>query len=221
MPMRSLLPVLLLLLAEPRSGRIQVNFDHDDIGRIPPGWDVALTHQGAPPQWLVIRDPSAPSAPNVFAQLSRDQTAGRFPLAICKEAVYRDGEVSVAFRPVSGLVDQAAGIVWRYRDPGNYYIARVNALEGNVVLYKVQGGVRESIAPKGLPSRSYGVNYPIPTGRWGLLRVTFQGPVFVVYVNHAKVLEAVDTTFTTAGKTGLWTKADSVTYFDNYEVSGK
>ena len=115
-----------------------------------------------------------PSPPYVLAQLSQDRTAGRFPLAIWSGTSIRNGEVSVAFKTVSGAIDQAAGIVWRYQDPNNYYIVRANALENNIVLYKVEKGVRLSIAPKGIPSRSYGVKREVPKGQWNTLRITFQ-----------------------------------------------
>jgi hypothetical protein len=115
-------------------------------------------------------------------------------------------------------VDQAAGIVWRYRDPNNYYIVRANALENNVVLYKVQDGVRLSIAPKGLPSRAYGVKHAVAHGTWATLRVTFRGELFTVFLNGERLFEAEDRSLPAAGKTGLWTKGDSVTYFDDFEA---
>ena len=180
-----------------------------------------MTHDGAPPRWEIVRDESAHSAPYVFAQLSQDRTAGRFPLAIFDRISVVDGSVSVAFKTIDGVVDQAAGIVWRYQDPNNYYIVRANALEENVVLYKVEGGVRQSIAPKGLPSRSYGVKHHIPRLQWNTLKIEFQGNSFIVFLNGERLFEAEDQTFTKSGKTGLWTKADSVTYFDEFTVVGK
>jgi hypothetical protein len=198
-----------------------VRFDQAVPGKLPVGWTVAMTHAGAPPHWEIVRDESAPSPPNVLAQLSRDATAGRFPLAIWDRASLQDGEISVAFKTVDGSIDQAAGFVWRYQDPNNYYIARANALENNVVLYKVENGVRTSIAPKGLPSRSYGVKHSIPSGRWNNLRVIFTGATFTVFLNQERLFEVEDTTFQKPGKTGLWTKADSVTYFDDFTIAGQ
>ena len=142
-------------------------------------------------------------------------------MAILDRISIVDGSVSVAFKTVDGAVDQAAGIVWRYQDPNNYYILRANALEDNVVLYKVESGVRQSIAPKGLPSRSYGVKHNVPRGRWNTLKMEFQGSSFIVFLNGERLFETEDQTFTKAGKTGLWTKADSVTYFDGFTVVGK
>src|SRR5260370_28801670 len=130
--MRFLGAALLLCLTAPAQ---VIRFDNGVPGKLPAGWTVAMTHDGAVPQWEIVRDQTAPSPPYVLAQVSRDRTAGRFPLAIWDATTIRDGEVSVAFKTVDGSIDQAAGIVWRYRDPNNYYIVRANALQNNVGLY--------------------------------------------------------------------------------------
>src|SRR5262249_10793909 len=117
-----------------------------------------------------------------------------------------------------GIVDQGAGLVWRYKDPNNYYIVRANALENNVVLYKVQNGERVSLLPKGAVSNAYGVKHPVPKQTWASLRVDFSGNLFAVSLNGEKLFEVEDSTFANAGKTGLWTKADSVIYFDDFRV---
>jgi hypothetical protein len=218
--MRAIPVIFALLVLRGAAGEI-VRFDHCGSSEFPPKWTAAMTHSGGAPKWGLVKDPSAPSPPCAFAQLSTDSTAGRFPLAIWEGAEFRDGEVSVAFKPVSGIVDQAAGLVWRYRDANNYYIVRANALENNVVLYKVQNGVRVSIAPKGLPSRAYGVKHAVATGAWAALRVTFRGELFTVFLNGDRLFEAEDRSLNDAGKTGLWTKADSVTYFDDFEAKPK
>jgi hypothetical protein len=216
-PARVWVTVALLLQAADRPELIR--FDNAAQGSLPPGWSVAMTHSGGPPRWQIVRDDSAPHPPLVLAQLSRDPTAGRFPLAIWDRTTIRNGEVSVAFKAVDGSIDRAAGIVWRYRDPNNYYIVRANALENNVVLYKVEAGVRLSIAPKGLPSRSYGVTHEVPAARWNTLRVTFKDSLFTVFLNGDRLFEVEDQTFKEAGKTGLWTKADSLTYYGDFTLT--
>lgn len=177
-----------------------------------------MTHSGGPPKWEVFKDSSAPSLPNVFAQSSSDSTAGRFPLAIWDRTTFKDGTVTVKFKAISGTVDQAAGLVWRYRDANNYYIVRANALENNVVLYKVQNGERISLAPKGAVSNAYGVKHRVPKQTWSTLSVTFRDNVFAVILDGDKLFEVEDSTFLGAGKTGLWTKSDSVTYFDDFQI---
>jgi hypothetical protein len=195
-----------------------VNFDDASPGAPPRGWTIAMTHQGGAPKWEVLKDESAPSKPNVLAQTSNDRTAGRFPLAIHDNTSFKDGVLSVKFKAISGAADQAAGLVWRYRDPENYYIVRANALEDNVVLYKVEKGQRVALAPKGIPSKTYGVKHRVPKQTWCTLSVSFQGNVFVVSFNGERLFEVDDSTFAEGGKTGLWTKADSVTYFDDFEI---
>jgi len=130
----------------------------------------------------------------------------------------KDVDVSVRFKPVSGKVDQAAGIVWRLKDKNNYFITRANALENNVVAYKAVAGKRTSIGIKGDP-KSYGVKAEVPSGRWNTLRVRMVGNTAEVFLNDKKVFEVENDTFKDAGKVGLWTKADSVTYFDDLKVS--
>ena len=187
-----------------------INFDRAASRSVPAGWTVAMTHQGGPPKWEVLEDNSAPSKPNVLAQISNDRTAARFPLAIWNGTGIRDGTLEVKFKALSGVVDQGAGLVWRYQDPNNYYIVRANVLEDNVVLYKVQNGERVSLLPKGTVSNTYGVKHKVPKQVWTTLRVDFHGRMFSVSLDGQKLFEVDDSTFTGAGKTGLWTKSDSV-----------
>jgi hypothetical protein len=197
------------------------NFDAVGAGILPTGWTAAMTHKGGAPQWQILKDESAPSRPNVLAQTSDDRTSGRFPLAIWEGATFQDGGVTVKFKPVAGSGDQAAGIVWRYSDPDNYYIVRANALEDNVVLYKVEGGNRVSLAPKGTATRTYGVKQAVPKQTWSTLRVAFIGNRFEVFFDGRKIMEVEDNSFLRPGKVGLWTKADSVIYFDDFHADRK
>ena len=198
-----------------------INFDNGQPGITPNGWTLAMTHKGGPPKWEIVKDDSAPSKPNVFGQVSQDRTGGRFPLAVYENSDIKDGTVSVRFKTISGEVDQAAGLIWRYKDPDNYYIVRANALEDNVVLYKVEKGERIALAPKGSPSKTYGVKHRVPKQTWNTLTVRFQGNLFKVSFDGQELFEVQDPTFNAAGNVGLWTRADSVTYFDDFRFDGK
>jgi len=210
---------MVILLSPPWCAWAEViRFDDATPGVAPPGWSVAMTHTGGPPKWEVRSDDSAPSKPNVLAQVSTDRTAGRFPLVIWDRATLKNGTLSVKFKALSGSVDQGAGLVWRYRDQNNYYIVRANALEDNVVLYKVENGVRLALPPKGAVSNTYGVTHKVPGQTWTALSVVFSGKVFSVSLNGEKLFEVEDATFLAPGKTGLWTKADSVIHFDDFQV---
>jgi hypothetical protein len=196
-----------------------IRFDINAPGSIPAGWTVVEAAKG--PKWEVLRDPTAPSKPNVLAQMSANGGNSHFPLAILDKSDYKDGEVSVKFKTVAGKHDQAAGLVWRYRDAANYYLVRANALENNIVMYKVEDGRWLSLTPKGKPVRGAGVPHRIPSHTWSILKVSFKKSRYEVYFDHRKVFEAEDATFMGPGKVGLWTKANCVTYFDDFQFSGK
>jgi hypothetical protein len=215
--MKKLILILILLPSVSLWSTDVVDFGSDTLGTVPRGWSVFMTDKGGAPKWEVVEDRTAPSKKGkVAGQTSNDPTGGRFPLLIYDNSNLKDGEVSVAFRPISGRVDQGAGLIWRYQDPNNYYVARANALEDNVVLYKVEKGMRIPLPPVGQPTNTYGLPHYVPSRVWNTMRVTFKGSLFTVYVNGDKIFDLDDKTFTEAGKVGLWTKSDSVIYFDNF-----
>ncbi len=188
------------------------NFDSDAPGQLPAKFHGARTGGGTQEKWAVTTDPTAPSKPNVVAQTSTDQTDYRFPLLISDEGTFQDLDLSVKFKAVSGSVDRAGGLVFRLKDPNNYYIVRANALENNYRLYHVVNGRRSQFA---------GANLKVTSGEWHELRVEAVGNKIACYYDGSKKIEATDDTFKVAGKIGLWTKADSVTHFDDLKVTAK
>jgi hypothetical protein len=169
----------------------------------------------------VVKDSTAPTQPYVFAQVASDPKRTLFPVAILDKPVFQNGEISVRIKPVSGKEEQAGGLVWRFRDSGDYYVVRANALENNVALYRVQNGHWTALRPKGALSNGWSVKHRVPANTWSILKVTFKGPTFNVYFNHRRIFQAEDKTYEGPGKVGLWTKADSVTYFDDFRVAQK
>lgn len=196
--------------AQAQLRRVTQDFEAMAIGRVPPGFTLALTGGGPPPRWAVLEDASAPAGPRVLAETSRDRTDTRFPHAILEGFEARDVAVAVRFRPVDGRVDQAAGLVVRYRDARNYYVARANALEDNVRLYRVVDGQRIQFA---------GADAPVARNRWQSLGFRVEGERFEVVLEGRVLFSATDRTFADAGQVGLWTKADSLTHFDAFEVA--
>ena len=188
------------------------NFDSDTPGQLPAKFHGAKTGGGTQEKWTVTADPTAPSKPNVVAQISTDQTDYRFPLLISDEGSFQNLDLSVKFKAVSGSIDRAGGLVFRLKDPNNYYIVRANALENNYRLYHVINGRRSQFA---------GANLKVTSGEWHELRVEAVGNKIACYYDGNKKIEATDDTFKDAGKIGLWTKADSVTYFDDLKVTTK
>jgi hypothetical protein len=207
--------VLILLTGTAMSAQKRTfDFERDAVGQPPKGFQFAHTAKtGAPGRWVVQQDGGA----KCLAQTDPDRTRSRFPMAVVTDVNAADVDLSVRFKPISGRVDQAAGLVWHYQDEDNYYIARANALEGNVVTYKVQQGKRTDLPVKG-EGRTYGKKANVPSQQWGTLRIVANGPRIEVYVNGSKLYEVEDTTFTSPGKVGVWTKADSVTCFDDLTV---
>lgn len=217
MRLRIVLIIVLMLMAMNIHAQT-VDFDMDETGKPPKGFTAALTGRGVPGVWVIHRESSAPSQPNVLAQTDMDATGYRFPLCIYDGFIWKDIDLSVKFKPVKGKGDQAAGLVWRYKDQDNYYIVRANALENNVVLYKVENGKRTDLPLLG-KGRTYGAKAKVPSGEWGTLRVVVNGNLFEVFLNGTKLYEVEDTTFTESGKVGLWTKADSYTLFDDLKIN--
>ncbi len=192
-----------------------VDFEQDALGQAPEGFEFGHTAKvGAAGRWLVQGEGSNKH----LAQLDADATRLRFPVAVLTDITAANVDLSVLFKPVSGRVDQGAGLVWRFRNEDNYYVVRANALEDNVVLYKVEDGRRTDLPLKGV-GRTYGKEVEVPVGRWSQLSVHVAGNLFQVFLNRDKLFEVEDGTFSNAGKIGLWTKADSVTYFDDLSIT--
>jgi hypothetical protein len=199
------------------------NFDKATPGAMPPGWS-SMSSQGAATRWEILKDTTAPSPPYVFAQIAHEaHEAGDsgFPLAILDKPVFQNGEISVRLKPVAGKGEQAAGgLVWRFRDANDYYVVRANALENNIAIFRVEGGQWKPLRPRGAALDGC-VRHPVPCNSWSILKVTFKGPVFSVYFDHRRVFQVEDRSYQGAGKVGLWTKADSVTYFDDFKIAQK
>ena len=182
-----------------------VNFDTDAVGHVPSGWTCGATGGGAP-HWTVESDAAAPSRPNVLKQSG----FAAFPWCVKNDTAFADGMVEVKFKPISGKEDQAGGLVWRWKDGDNYYVARANALEGNVSLYHTTKGSRNTIEYK---------DAPVAPGVWHTLRVTFKGASMQVALDGKTYIDVRDEHIAGSGKVGVWTKADSVTLFDDFSYN--
>jgi hypothetical protein len=178
------------------------SFDQDKPGALPANWTCGVTGKGSP-QWAVAADAAAPSIPNVL----RQSGAGTFPWCVKKNTSAVDGFVEVKFRPERGREDQAGGVIWRWKDGDNYYVARANALENNVSLYHTTNGRRNTI--------KY-VDAPVPGNVWHALRVEYAGKRIKVLLDGKAYIDVEDGNIAGPGAVGVWTKADSVTAFDDF-----
>ena len=184
-----------------------INFDQEQVGALPAGWKAGVTGRGSP-KWTVEKDDTAPSPPNVL----RQSGSGTFPWCVKTDTSIENGSVEVKFKPISGNEDAAGGVVWRWKDGDNYYVARGNALENNVSLYYTQNGRRITIRY---------VDVPVAKNQWHTLRVEFRGGHMRVTLDGKVYIDADDDHIAGAGAVGVWTKADAQSRFAGLTVSGK
>lgn len=188
-------------------------FSKDDLGKVPAGWTADKTGKGEGSVWKVVADDTAPSKSGYALAQTAVGPGGLFNLCVLNDSNYKDVEVSVAFKAVKGDSDQGGGIVWRYQDANNYYVARMNPLEDNYRLYHVVAGKRVQFAGK--------EGIKVPTGEWHVLKIEMARDKIECYLDGKKELEAQDNTFAQGGRIGLWTKADAQSHFDDFKVTGK
>jgi hypothetical protein len=184
------------------------NFDQVPAGQLPSGLSVHKTGRGTLPKWEVVADSTAPSSPNALAQRSKENSGEHFSVVVIEDGDYQDLELEVKFKAVEGAEDQGGGLIWRYQDPDNYYIARANPLEGNFRIYQVVHGARRQLAS---------AYFKVTSGAWHAMRIVAKGDQMECFYDDKKYLEVRDPTFT-RGKIGSWTKAEAVTYFDDLRV---
>jgi hypothetical protein len=184
------------------SGVQAVDFDREAVGAPPSGWVCGVTGSGQS-RWLIAPEPGGSAPGHVLLQSGQ----GTFPWCVQSGVNLQDGFVQVRFKPIAGREDQAGGVVWRFKDGDNYYVARANALENNVSLYYTERGNRKTLRY---------VDAPVPQGSWHTLRVEFSGTRIAVLLNGKRYIELNDSHLTGPGAVGVWTKADSVTAFDDF-----
>jgi hypothetical protein len=143
--------------------------------------------------------------------LDRVQAYAYFPYTVAKDVEdFRGGEISVRFQGISGRIDQGAGILFNLKPNGDYLTVRANPLENNLVLWKFEKGKRSSV--------KWIRNTPTPTRQWHDLKVRIDGAKVEGYLNGKLYLEHV-LPEPVSGRIGLWSKADSHVYFDDYTVT--
>ncbi len=190
------------------------DFENYEIGKLPQGWSQYATGEGEDTEWRILDD----NGNKVLAQLSNDNPNYHFNEVVFDELEARNVDLRVRLKGVTGKMDQGGGFVWRFKDADNYYVVRANPLEDNVVLYKVEKGVRTDLPLVG-KGKTYGMETePLGQG-WNTLRLVVKDSLFTVYINGKELFKVEDTTFAGKGKVGLWTKADAVSYFDDFEIT--
>jgi hypothetical protein len=190
---------------------LTITFSKDSLNKLPVGWKADHTGKNGAGAWKVGADSSAPSKKGYVLAQTGESLGSVFNLCVADNTSYQDVEVTVAFKANKGKKDQGGGIIWRYTDASNYYVARFNPLEDNYRLYKVVDGSRKQLATK--------EEIVVPAGEWHTLTVKMTGDQIECSLDGKKHLEAKDNTFQKAGKVGLWTKADAQTSFDQLVIT--
>jgi hypothetical protein len=196
--------------AEAASAARTWSFDKEKADDPPAGFALSALG-GRPGKWLVKAVPGAPSGGNVLAQLDADAGTTRLLTAVLADPPVRDARVSVKCKLVSGKTDQACGVVVRFKDANAYYVARADALQKDVSLFAVKDG--KLSAPIGAAKT------PAFGDAWHELRVEAKGTHLDLFWDGARVGNIEDKTLPDAGRVGLWTKGDSVVYFDELSVT--
>jgi hypothetical protein len=204
--------VAVLVAAGPRAAGKKLDFEKADKGLMPAGFSAALTGEGGPVAWMIAEDPTAPSPPRILAQSSTEETENRFPLCIYDKISAKDVTTSVRFKVVAGKVAQAAGLAVRVRGANDYYVAVTNALGGDVQLDKVVDGKRTHLAA---------AKATVPTDEWHALKLEAHGKHLIVSLDGRHVIEADDASLAAPGRVALATQADSVTFFDDFEIDAR
>ena len=192
-----------------QSATTQIDLSAMKPGLAPEDFAFSRTGSGTAGEWRGVDDPTANNR-RVIAQTSTDTTDYRFPLAVYQRVSVKNVDIQVRFKLVAGKIDQAGGIVVRLTTPDDYYVVRANALEDNVRFYRVVKGKREELK---------GANTKVASNQWHTLELRAEDDRFTVSFDGKQLYTARDNTFAGAGRVGLWTKADSVTYFDTIAIT--
>ncbi len=190
-------------------------FAKADADKTPAGWKAAKTGEGEGSVWKVQADPTTPSKSGFMLTQTAEGPNPLFNLCVREDIRLKEVEISVAFKALRGKKDQGGGVVWRYQDANNYYVARANPLEANCRIYKVVAGKRIQLATK--------EELDLKTGAWHTLRIEHGKKGEIECYLDGKKLLSVDneTTIDKPGQIGLWTKADAQTGFDDLRVSDR
>jgi len=184
-------------------------FDRVQSQKPPNGWSWGYTGPvSGSAVWTVERDAKPMTGPHVLRVGALSDTRV-YNVGIIAGGPLDDVDVRTRIRADRGQIDQGGGLIWRCKDPNNYYICRINPLEGNFRVYRVVGGKREQLQS---------VDVKTETGKWYAVRAKMVGDHIMCFLDGKKLLDVRDSSITAPGRVGLWTKADASSSFDNIAV---
>lgn len=203
--------VLLMAVTNVYAQQRVLDFEDAEVMKVPFGWKVEATQlRGKTATWNVVVDFKGDKRTKVLGMTkANDDFNGTFNICWTDSIQFKDGQISVYFKAIGGVVDQGGGPIWHVLDKNNYYIARANPLENNFRVYYVKNGIRKTLGS---------ATVTIPSGEWHNIKIFHRGSKIEGYLNEQKLLEVEDDTFSDSGGVGVWTKADAVTYFDDLKI---
>lgn len=181
-----------------------VNFENETEGKLPLGFVADATNKDKAIKWNVVDD----NGNKVVAQQAIN-SGSCYNLLVLDKIGYKDFLASVKIKAIFGEEDQGGGLVWRYKDRNNYYVARYNPLENNFRFYRVENGSRKELQS---------IESDIKQGEWFTMEIEMKGDKVICSLNGKNIIESTDDTFKLDGLIGFWTKADAVTYFDDLKI---
>lgn len=197
------------------------DFRDSPLDQAPTNFASFVAGTGQPAVWTIkmasvppLLAPFTALAPSVasrqvVAQTSQDPTDEHFPMLVYERENFRDFKLTTRFEIVSGVVEQMAGVVFRFQNASNFYVVRASALGHNVRFYKMVNGVR---------SDPLGPALDVAAGTWHTLSVQCTGTHITFWLDEYPGLALEDSTFV-SGKIGFWTKSDAVSYFSDLTIN--
>lgn len=168
------------------------------------------TAEGLPGTWAAASGTWKITRSSVGQEMQQAGSTPRgFNICTYSKVNAKNVEIEVRIKALTGMTDQGGGLIWRYQDKENYYLARANPLENNFRLYTVVNGSR---------SQLQSVNITMNTGEWFVIKILTVDDKIECYYNSKKIISRTDGTFKEAGLIGLWTKADAVSVFDDLRI---
>ncbi|MFT3883522.1 MAG: DUF1080 domain-containing protein [Gemmatales bacterium] len=211
-----MLSFLMLIFCQPVGEVAQetrrIVFLSEDAGKLPSTWERAHTGEGEGSVWKVVTDKTTPSGSGAALAQTAAGPNQLYNLATLKDSQFLNGTIAVRLKAIEGKLDQGGGIVWRYQDANNYYLARFNPLEDNFRVYHVVNGKRTQLGTE--------EKLTFPNIQWHTLSITHDGNMITCTLNGKQYLKVEDKTISKPGRVGLWTKADAQTRFDALEIQG-
>ena len=186
------------------------SFDNEAEGALPAAWTPAKTGEGPGGLWKVVADDAGGMMNRVLAQSLPDGPNAQFNVCVLRDTRCLDVDLTVRVKAIRGVLDRGGGLVWRYRDENNYYVTRWNPLEDNFRVYHVLNGKRTQLG---------NADIKLPADAWHTVRAVQRGNRIQCYLDGIQLLDVTDDTIKGIGAVGVWTKADAVTWFDNFSVN--